>query len=193
VWLPISWPSRYDALHDADVLRGLGADQHEGCLDVLVAQNIENLGRPLGIGSVVEGERDFVGVVAVLLDGVGARINVHVLIDDELLARIELVGFDLDGALAGLGKAGDADDVAVALLVHIVAGLNGARACSASGLVGLSQMLHSELSSSPRRQSAKVCRPMARAARNSFSMETPSRNQTTWRWFKSSSMYSKWG
>ena len=74
--------------HHAHILRGLCADQHEGSLGVLVAQNIQYLGRPFGVGSVVEGERDFVGVVAVLLDGVGARVDIHVLIDDELLARI---------------------------------------------------------------------------------------------------------
>ena len=77
----------HHALHQADILLRLVADQHERALDALVAENIENLRRPLGIGSVVEGERDLVGVIAVLLDGVSARINVHVLVGDELLAR----------------------------------------------------------------------------------------------------------
>ena len=57
----------HHALHQADVLRGLVADHQEGALDALLLQDVEDLRRPLGIGSVVEGERDFVGMVAVLL------------------------------------------------------------------------------------------------------------------------------
>ena len=173
---------------------GLIADHHEGAVDVLLLEDVEDPGRPFGIGAVVKGERDLVGVVAVVLDGVGVRIDIHVLIDDELLARVGLVGVDLHGALAGLGQAGDAEDVAFAFGVDVVAGLDGAeilqrrRDCWACPR-------HStcELSSEPRRQSAKVCKPSSRAARISLSRVTPSRNQTTWRWFASSSMYSKWG
>jgi hypothetical protein len=95
----------HHALHEADILSGLGADEHEGSLDVLLFQDVENLRRPLGIGAVVEGDGDLIGMVAVVLDRVGAGIDVHVLIDDELLARIGLVGVDGDGALALLGQA----------------------------------------------------------------------------------------
>ena len=90
----------HHTLHDADVLLGLFTDEHEGSFDAFVAENIENLWRPLGVGAVVEGERYLLGVIAVLLDGVGAGINVHVLIGDELLARVGFVGVDLDDALA---------------------------------------------------------------------------------------------
>ena len=44
-----------DALHEADVLGSLRADGHECAFDVLGLENIENLGRPCGIGTVVEG------------------------------------------------------------------------------------------------------------------------------------------
>ena len=51
----------HDALHQADILRGLGADEHEGALDVLLLEDVEDLRRPLGVGAVVEGERDSLG------------------------------------------------------------------------------------------------------------------------------------
>ena len=126
-----------DALHDADVLSGLGADEHEGAFDVFLFEDVEDFRGPLGVGAVVEGDGDFVGVIAVLLDGVRAGIDVHVLIDDELLAGIGFVAIEFDGALAGLGQAGDADDVAVALVVHIVAGLDGAESLEGLGGGGL--------------------------------------------------------
>ncbi len=66
-----------DALHDADVLLGLFADHEEGALDVVLLEDVEDLRGPLGVGPVVEGERDLFGVVAVLGDGVGERIGVH--------------------------------------------------------------------------------------------------------------------
>ena len=84
----------HDALHEADIFLGLSADEHEGAFDVFLLEDVQNLWGPLGVGSVVEGERNFVGVVSVLLDGVGAGIGVHVFIDDELLARVGLVGID---------------------------------------------------------------------------------------------------
>ena len=59
------------------------------------------------------------------------------LVDDELLARVGLVGVHRDGALAGLRQAGDADDVAFALVVHIVAGLHGAQRLQRIGAAGL--------------------------------------------------------
>ena len=120
-----------------DVVRGLGADEHEGALDVLLLQDVEDLRRPLGIGAVVEGERKLVGMVAVLLDGIGARIHIHVLVDDELLARVRLVGVHFHGALAGLGQAGDAQNISVALGVDVVAGLHGAQRLQRGRIAGL--------------------------------------------------------
>ena len=162
--------------------RSLGADGHEGAFDVLGFENVENLRRPLGIGTVVEGERDLVGMVAVLLHGVSARIDVHVLVDDELLARVGLVGVDFHGALAGLRQAGDAQDVAVALGVNVVAGLDGAqRLQRRRDRWGGPRCSTASCLPQPSRQSAKVCRPSWRAARISLRTVTPSRNQTTWR------------
>jgi len=64
-------------------------------------------------------------VITVVLDRVGARIHVHVLIHDELLARIFFVGVNRNSPPAWLGQAGDAHDVAFTLNVKIVAGLHG--------------------------------------------------------------------
>ena len=48
------------------------------------------------------------------------------LVVDQLLACIGLViGVDFDGALAGLGQAGDAKDVAVTLGVDVMARFKG--------------------------------------------------------------------
>ncbi len=178
-------------LHEADVLLRLGADHHEVPLTSYSLENVEDFRGPFGIGTVVEAERDLVRVIAVVLDRVAVRIHVHVLVDDELFARVGLVGVDLYGALAGLRQAGDADDVAGALLSTSCPGCMEPRASSEAGLLGLSQTFHMERSSAPSRQRAKVCRPSWRAARISFSSVTPSRNQTTWRVWVSSSMYSK--
>ncbi len=72
-----------DPLHEADVVFGLLADHEEGAVDVVLLEDVEDLRRPVGIGAVVEGERDLFGVVAVLRDGVGERVGVHRLVDDE--------------------------------------------------------------------------------------------------------------
>ena len=125
------------AAHDDEALVLNG---HDGCglvvglrffVDVVrraeverLLQDVENLGRPLGVGTVVERYGHFIGVVAVVLDLVSTRIDVHVLVDDELFARVFLVGIDGDGALAGLGKAGDAHDVSLAFDVNVMAGLD---------------------------------------------------------------------
>ena len=86
------------------LLGGLRADEHECAFDVLRFEDVEDLWRPLGIGAVVEGERNLVGMVAVLLDGIGVRIDIHVLVDDELLARVGLVGVDSTVRLPGWGR-----------------------------------------------------------------------------------------
>ena len=112
-----------DPLHEADIFLGLGADEHEGSLGALVAENVEDFRSPLGVGPVVEGERDLIGMVAVLLDGVGAGIDIHVLIDNELFPGVDFITVDFDGALAGLGQSGDAEDVAFALGVNVMSGL----------------------------------------------------------------------
>jgi len=136
-----------NSLHEADVFRGLGTDEHEGALDVFLFQDVEDFRRPLGIGAVVEGDGHLVGVVSIVFDGVSAGIHVHVLIHDELLARIFFVGVNRNSALAGLGQTGDAHDVALAFDVEIVAGLHGVESLQRLRRAGLSQTLQRELSS----------------------------------------------
>ena len=63
-----------------------------GALLVLRISRI--FGVHLGSGPSSNEMRNFVGVIAVLLDGVGGRIHVHVLVDDEFLARIGLFAID---------------------------------------------------------------------------------------------------
>ena len=113
------------ALHKADVFRGLSADKKERALYVLLLQNVENPGCPLGVGAVIERNGNLVDAVAVVFDGIRPRINIHVLVDDELLSRVFLVGIHGDGALAGLRQTGNTHDVAFALDVEIVAWLDG--------------------------------------------------------------------
>ncbi len=112
-----------NALHEADVLLGLGADHHEGSLDVFLLEDVENFRRPLGIGPVVKGDGNLVGMVAVVFDRVRVRKYIHVLVDDEFFARIGLIGIHGHGAFAGLRQAGDAKNVAIALFIDVVSGL----------------------------------------------------------------------
>ena len=110
---------------------------HEGAFDVLGLRMSRIFGVHSGSGLSSKVEGKLVGMIAVLLDGVGVRIDIHVLVVDELLARVGLVGVDVDGALAGLRKAGDAEDVAVALGVDVVAGLDGGQSLEGIGIAGL--------------------------------------------------------
>ncbi len=168
--------------HEADVVSGLGSDGHEGGFDVPGLEDVENLWSPLGIGAVVEGERNLVGMVAVLLDGVGVRIDVHVLIDDELLARVGLVGIHFDGALAGLRQAGDAQNVAFALGVHVMARLRRCPAPAASPDCWAGPRCST--ANCPLRPGARGQRSAGRAGARRASRRaavTASRNQTTWR------------
>src|ERR1039458_10142725 len=103
---------------------------------MFLLEDVEYLRGPFGIWTIVKGERDFIGMVAVLLDGVGMRIDIHVLVVDEFLARVGLVGINVHGASAGLRKTRDADNVSIALEVHVVAGLNGAQRLQCRGVAG---------------------------------------------------------
>ena len=110
-------------MHEADVVLGLLADDEEGSGDVVLLEDGEDLGRPLGIGAVVEADGDLFGVVAVLRDGVGEGVGVHGLGDD---AEVGLgdggVVVHGEGAAAVLGLSGDAQDVAIAFGVDVLAG-----------------------------------------------------------------------
>ncbi len=116
----------HEPLHQADVLGGLCAYEKECPFHIFLLEDVEDLRRPLRVGSVVEGNGNFVGMIAVVLHRVVARIDIHVLVDDELLARIGLIGIDGHGALAGLRQSRNAHDVALALDVDVVAGLQRA-------------------------------------------------------------------
>jgi len=112
-----------DALHETDVVFGDLADHEEGALDVVPLEDVEDLWGPVGVGAVVEGERDHVGLVAVLLERVGGRIGLHHLFGDHLDGDGDLVVVvEGEGAGAGLGAFDDAEDVAGALGVYGVAG-----------------------------------------------------------------------
>ncbi len=120
-------------------------------------------------------------------------IDVHVLIDDELLARIGLVGIDGDGALAGLGQAGDAENVALALGVNVVAGLDGAERLQRLGIAGLVPDVPQRavfLAQPPQGkglQAELACG--AQLVEHGDAIEEPDHMALV----RSSSMYSKWG
>src|SRR5690348_16859499 len=60
-------------------------------------------------------------MVAVVVNAVVARIDIHVLVDDEFLARIGLIGVHFHGPCTGLREPDDAHDVALTLYVYVVA------------------------------------------------------------------------
>ena len=112
-----------DPLHGGDVVLCLLADHEEGSDDVLLLEDVEDLRRPDWVGTVVKGDRDLFGVVAVLRDGVGQGVLVHRLGDDgEVLRRDGGVVVHGDGAAAVLRWAGDAEDVAVAFGIDVPSG-----------------------------------------------------------------------
>jgi len=88
-----------------------------------------------------------------------------------------------------LGQACDAHDVAFALDVNVVSGLHGRELLQRIRTAGLVHTFHMELSSSPRRQSAKSAAKGAGGAQfieHGDAIEEPD----DVRWFASSSMYS---
>ena len=105
---------------------GLLADHEEGALDVVLLQDVENLRRPVRIGSVVEAERDLLRVVAVLRRRCrrADRSPSTPAVIDAVLRRDGVVVVHGDDAPAVLRLAGDAQDVALALGVDVVAGLD---------------------------------------------------------------------
>ncbi len=111
-----------DPLHDAYVVLGDFADFEEGAFDVVAVEDVEDLRGPDGVGAVVEGEGDLFGDVAVLREGVGQRVAVEGLIDDgEVLRGDGFVIVEFGGAVAVLREAGDAEDIAVAFGVDVLA------------------------------------------------------------------------
>src|ERR1035437_2181650 len=64
-------------LHYSYVVLRLRADHEEGARHVVLLQNVENLGRPGRVGTVVKTKGHFVRVVAGLLHSVGERKRAH--------------------------------------------------------------------------------------------------------------------
>ncbi len=124
-----------EALEQAEVVLGLFADDEEGSGDLVFLEDVEDLRGPLGIGAVVEGEGDLLGVVADVLDGVGQGVGDHLLGDDGAVVEGDgVVVVEGDLAAAGLGLAGDPHDVAFAVVVDVVAGFDQAEILDGIGL-----------------------------------------------------------
>ena len=100
-----------------DVVLRLLTDHHECCFYLLGLQDVENLRRPRGVGTIVEAERNLVRMVAVVLDGVRLRIGLHVLIGRGLVLCIHV-----DGARPRMRHGSDAQDVAVTVRIDVIAG-----------------------------------------------------------------------
>ena len=88
MWLPISWPSRCTRCMSPMFSCASAPIIMKVPLTSYFFEDVEDFRSPLGIGAVVEREGDFIGMVAVVLNGVGVRIHIHVLVDDELFARV---------------------------------------------------------------------------------------------------------
>ena len=80
-------------------------------------QDIEDLRRPVRIGTVVEGECELAGCRAGSLNDERGRHRLVGLIDD--LTRVVV---DIEGSLAGCGHLPHMQDLAIALKVDVLAG-----------------------------------------------------------------------
>ncbi len=104
---------RKNALHQRRIGLRIRADHEERRLHVLAFENVENLRRPLGIGAVVEGERDLLLRRAELPDHItGRQFGIgFVVYVAELLV-------DFEGARAGLRMRDNFKDFALAFVVN---------------------------------------------------------------------------
>ena len=127
VWLPISWPSRTTRCISPIFSAASAPIIMKVPFTLRDFENVEDFRSPLGVGSVVEADGDLVGVIAVVLNVVGVRIHIHVLVDSD--AAILCVIFNgavgrlhFNGAGAIGGPAGDAENVSVAFRINVVPG-----------------------------------------------------------------------
>ena len=116
-----------DALHQSNILFRRCANHEECTLHVAGFKDVEDLWSPLGVGSVVEADGNLVGVIAEVVNVVGVRVHIHVLIDSEaailMLIFHGAVGrFHFNGAGAIRWSAGDAENVSVAFGINVVPG-----------------------------------------------------------------------
>src|SRR4030095_3485583 len=84
-----------DALHQARTSLGILTDDEETRVDALLLENIEDLRRPVGIGPVVEGERELARCRPRTFDDIGCRERGVLLVDD-----LSGIFVDLEGSLA---------------------------------------------------------------------------------------------
>ena len=77
-----------NSLRNAREFVRLNADHEERCRRMLALQHIEDLRRPLGIGTVVKRDRDFVGTVAIAAQTVRLRQRLEYFVGDHLRVRI---------------------------------------------------------------------------------------------------------
>src|SRR5208337_3519335 len=84
-----------NALGNAGIFFRFDADEEERCLHALLLQYVEDLRRPLRVGTIIEGEGDLVWRTAVHIDLVRRR---QVL--EDLVAN-QVVGINRDLPLAG--------------------------------------------------------------------------------------------
>src|ERR1700722_17799628 len=125
-------PLRIFALQQAEVLIRIAANDEECCGGVFAFQDVENLRRILGIGAVVEAERQFfAGRSSQLLDAIGERNADITLVHDGVGGGIEA-----KRALALLRGSGNVPDIAIAFENEVVAGGHVGEA-RARGVVGL--------------------------------------------------------
>src|ERR1700678_1014667 len=96
---------------------GLNADEKKCGGSVLTLEHIENLGGPVGVGTVIESQYDFVGAIAVAAHPVRFRHGLEILVGDQLGIGINR---EVTSAVSRLGL--DAKDFALTLHVHILAG-----------------------------------------------------------------------
>jgi len=114
-----------DPPHEAGVVAGNLADHEKRALNVELFENVQDLRRPLRIRSVVEAQRNFVGVITVLLHRVGEWVRIHLFLGDHVVVQGNgCVVIHGDDAPAVLWFAGDAENVAFTLGIDVVAGLD---------------------------------------------------------------------
>ena len=112
-----------DPSHEIGIGLRVLADDEEARANVLLLQDIENLRRPVRIGTVVEGECELAGCRAGSLNDERGWHRLVGLIDD--LTRVVV---DIEGSLAGCGHLPHMQDLAIALKVDVLAGADLARA-----------------------------------------------------------------
>src|SRR5271167_994794 len=118
-----------NALGDTGVLLSLESDEEERRLYALLPQHVEDLRSPLRIRTIVEGNGHLVGRAAVHVDFVGRRHGLENLVTDQV------VGIDLDLALARSWARINAQDFSLALDVDILTGGNSLELGRRVGLV----------------------------------------------------------